>query len=236
MNLKRRGTRGFSLLALAAVGLLEAIYLAAGFWKSVSALRAIRDHWEPELARQAGPMGVVWLALVAGCVALAAAIFTRKVSLAMLLAVAILIGCLGLESSAMVERLKYKRMATSISNLLRAEQKLLADSTSSTLELPSSLSPALVADGVFHDGWGHPLRYIRTSPNHAFLIAPGSDGRIEAHSDTVEGNAFPASSFGHDIIVEISGRDSSLIVYPNAPSQGIPCTIYTAFGCLSYWR
>ena len=235
MNETRDGTRRGLLMAFAVAGLLAAIYLAATFWRTVSAFRVGRTQWASDLAREAGPAGVIWLLLAAGCVTLIATLLARRVSVSLLLVVGLLVGCVGLESSAIVERLKVRRMVATMTNLRDAGRKILAGSSSMD-GLPLDPPPQLVAESVFRDGWGHPLRYVRIAPNHAFLIAPGSDGRIEANLETVKREVFPPSRFEHDIIAESVGGEFSFTVYPDGPAQGIPCAIYSAFGCLSYGR
>ena len=152
--------------------------------------------------------------------------------------IAIFVGCLGLKSAATVERLKFKRMKTSMTNLRDAGKELFKDATSLDRELPLNPPAALVANGVFRDGWGHPLRYFRTSRHHARLIAPGSDGRIETNVETVHWEAFPPSNFDHDIIIENTGVQWMFIVDPQGPADAetSPCTISIAFGCLTYGR
>ena len=236
MNQKHDETRRGRLVTLAAAGLLEAIYLASLFWSNASGFRVGHTAWLRDLAREAGTAGVIWLVLVTGVAALIGTLLTRKWSMSLLLVLAILVGCLGLESLALVERIRFKRTGESMSNLKQTGLEIMAEAKSSTSGLPLQPPPGIVASRVCRDGWGHPLRYVRTSPNHAFLIAPGSDDRIEANVETIKRDAFPPSRFDHDIVVEIAQGQVRFVVYPNGPEQGIPCTIYSALGCLSYWR
>ena len=236
MKPKRDETRRGRLVILAVAGLLEAIYLAGLFWSNASGFRVGRTAWLRDLAREAGTAGLIWLVLVTGVAALIGTLVTRKWFMSLLLVLAILVGCLGLESLALVERIKFKRTGETMSNLKQTGLEILKESSSSTDGLPLDPPPGIVASRSYRDGWGHQLRYVRVSPNHAFLIAPGCDDRIEANVDTIKREAFPPSRFAHDIIVELAEGTVRFVVYPNGPEQGVPCAIYSALGCLSYWR
>jgi len=236
MNQKRDGTPRGLLLALAAAGLLESTYLAAVLWRNVPAFRVGRVHWAHDLAQESGTAGVIWLVLAAGVVTLVVTLLARRGSIALLLVIGILVGCLGLECAGLAERCKFKRTTTSMMNLRQAGRTILEGSKPSTIGLPLDPPQELVADRVFRDGWGHPLRYAWISRSQAFLIAPGSDGLVEANVGAIKREDFPPSRFDHDIIVTIADGEVRFVVYPNGPEQGIPCAIYAAFGCFSYWR
>jgi hypothetical protein len=236
MTVHRDRSQLGQLATLAAVAALEGVYLLALFARNASAFRQVRVHWVRDLARESGIAGVVWLTLIAGLVALIVTLLVRNRPIALLLVLGILVGCVGLETSALVERRKFSRMIESMTNLRQTGLKILEESRLSTSGLPVDPSPELAADGAFRDGWRHPLRYLRMSPNHAILVAAGSDGRIEAIDRPIKRQVFPPSGFDHDIIGEIVEREFSFTVYPDGPAQGIPCAIYSAFGCFSYWR
>lgn len=236
MKHQRDKSRRGRMAPLAVAASLEGTYLLFLFARNASAFRDVRVYWVRDLARESGIAGVIWLALIAGLVALMVTLLARRRSLALLLISAILVGCAGVESAAIVERHKFKRMIESMTNLRQAGLTILEDSKSSTGGLPFNPSPELVADSVFRDGWRHPFRYLWISPDRAILIAAGSDGRIEANDGPISGGAFPPSRFDHDIIGEIARREFSFAVYPDGPAQGTPCIIYSAFGCFSYWR
>jgi hypothetical protein len=223
-------------VAFAAAAILEGAYLLVLFARNVPAFRDARVHWARDLARESGIAGVIWLVLVAGLVTLIVTLLARSGSIALFLVVGILVGCLGLELSALVERRNFDRTLDSMTNLRQAGFKILEESRSSTGGLALDPPPAIVAEDVFRDGWGHPLRYARISRSQAFLIAPGSDGLVEADVRAIKREDFPPSRFDHDIIVEIADGEVRFVVYPNGPEQGIPCTIYAALGCFSYWR
>jgi hypothetical protein len=236
MTTRRDRTQQGQFVTLVVAAVLESIYLVALLARNVSALRDARTHWARDLARESGMAGVVWIVLAVGVAALSVTLLARRQSMSLFLAFGIMIGCLGLESVGLVERRKFDRMIYSMTSLRQTGLKILEESKSSTGGLPLNPPAAIVAQGVFRDGWGHTLRYVRISPNHAFLIAPGSDGRIAANVDAIKREVFPPSRFDHDIIVEILGGAVSFTVYPDGPAQGVPCAIYSAFGCFSYWR
>ena len=232
----REAPRNGRLLPVAAAAVVETIYLAILCFRNVSGFRAGGGAWAHDLARESGMAGVSWLALASGVLAATVALLARRRFLALVWVVAVLVGCLVLESVAFVERIGFERMGHSMTNLRDAGLIILKTSNSSTSGLPVELPPEIVAERVFHDGWGHPLRYVRMSPSHAFLIAPGSDGRIEANAATIKREEFPPSRFDHDTIVDIGEGNVDFVVHAYGPEMGIPCTIYAAFGCLSYWR
>jgi len=236
MNQHRDDKRPGLLAAIAVAALLEGVYLACLFARNASAFRDVRAHWASDLARESGTAGVVWLGLVAGVAALIVSLLMRSRSVSLLLALEILMGCLGLESLGVLERIKFNRMGESMTNLRDVGLEILKKSKSSNNALPLKLAPRIVSESIFRDGWGHPLRYVRISSDQAFLIAPGSDARCETNPETIKRETFPPSRFDHDIIVEITQRNVDFTVHPDGPAQGIPCTIYAAFGCLYYSR
>ena len=236
MNQKRDEMGRGRLVTLAAAGFLETSYLAILFSRNASAFRVGRTAWLSDLARESGTAGVIWLILVASAATWVGTLLTRRQTISLLLVLAILAGCLAIESLAIVERIKFKRMGESMSNLRQTGLKILEEAKSSTSGLPLHTPTIVAASLACRDGWGHPLRFVRISPNHAFLIAPGSDDRIEANVETIKREVFPPARFDHDIIVEIAEGEVRFVVYPNGPEQGIPCTLYSALGCLSYWR
>jgi hypothetical protein len=181
-------------------------------------------------------VGVIWLVLVVGVAALIVSLLTKKRFISRLLVLGILGGCVALESSAIVETHKFNLMIESMSNLRDVGLKIFEETNSPSGGLPAELPPGIVADRGFRDGWGHPLRYVRISPNRAYLIAPGSDGRIEANPEAIKRETFPPSRFEHEIIFEIAAQEPRFVVYPDGPEQGTACTTPSVFGCLQYWR
>jgi len=236
MTTRRDRTQHRQFVTLVAAAVLEGIYLVALLARNASAFRDVRTHWARDLARESGMVGVVWMVLAAGVAALIVTLLARSRSISLVLALSVLVGCLGLESLAIVERVKFQRMVKTMTNLRDVGLKILKETTSSTSGFPMQPSPELAAAPIFRDGWGHPLSYVWSSPSHAHLVAPGSDGRIDTYAETIKSEQFPPSKFDHDIVVEFSEGAFSFIVHPDGPAQGIPCTIYSAFGCFSYWR
>jgi hypothetical protein len=196
-----------------------------------------------ELVARSGHWAQVWVGLSCVTIAgvLAGMIGARRVSTIM--AIAAVVGILGVESQALMERIELGRMVVSINSARETGLAILRGPRGPGGEVPDAM-PEQIAARVPLDGWGHPLLYFKLSPRKAIIVAPGADGMVDGPPECLDREEwFPPSHFWHDIVVQIGPDvvrtvppEIKVAMVPAVPSTGeLPCDVYSAFGCVKFW-
>jgi len=194
-------------------------------------------------AKFAGVYGLVWAAMAVCAVSLVPLVLLRWRRLAWALAAILVLGALGLEAAAMYRGAQFNRAAVSMTRLRDIGERLWKQAEDGNLDLPAQLPDDIASGELGRDGWGFPIWYRRLTPDHAYLVACGSDGTRQTQVPVASPGPFSWDT-KHDIVYEIGGDDVAheatwphghYSVYPDGPDQGEPCRLRCVFGCLMYW-
>jgi hypothetical protein len=236
-----------ALLSIAAVG---CAYLSLLVLRNVPLMKS--DHscgesWQA-IVGSTGVYGIVWAALAICAVSLGPLVLLRRRRLTWPLAAILVLGALGLEAAAMYRRTEYRRTLLTMYRLRDIGQWLRKLGQDGGHGLPPQLPDDIASGELSRDGWGFPIWYRRLTPDHAYLVACGSDGTRETQVPVPPPlpRPFPPSDLKHDIVYELRPAEYGVsgallsageifIVYPAGPAQGEACSLRSAFGCLVYW-